>query len=162
VPGSFGIIFDNNKNKVLLVKRRDMPVWVLPGGHAEADETPEQTVLREVKEETGFSVVVLEKVGEYLYPNRKDLNYVFICQITSGIATVSGESKAIKYFALDKLPDLISPYAPKMIDDALSDSPRPTRYQFGQIPLKNRLKALKHPWAFFKYLLVRMGIHWNS
>lgn len=45
-------MFDNHQ-KLLLVKRRDVPVWVFPGGGIEKGETPERAVVREVFEESG-------------------------------------------------------------------------------------------------------------
>ncbi len=51
------IIFVNNKNQVLLFLRddkSDIPfpnMWDVPGGHVEADETPEKCIIREMKEE---------------------------------------------------------------------------------------------------------------
>jgi 8-oxo-dGTP pyrophosphatase MutT (NUDIX family) len=37
--------------------RADGRMWDLPGGHAEAGETPAHTAVRELKEETGISVL---------------------------------------------------------------------------------------------------------
>jgi len=45
--------------KILFVRdlRRPPPIyWKCPGGRSEGEETPEQTALREVKEETGISI----------------------------------------------------------------------------------------------------------
>ena len=46
---------------ILLVKRRSEPgkgLWALPGGHLEMDETLEDGVIRELREETGIKVPV--------------------------------------------------------------------------------------------------------
>jgi bifunctional NMN adenylyltransferase/nudix hydrolase len=46
---------------ILLVKRRSEPgkgLWALPGGHLETDETLEEGVIRELREETGIKVPV--------------------------------------------------------------------------------------------------------
>jgi len=51
------IIFVNDKKQVLLFLRDDKPdiiypnMWDVPGGHVEPDETPEQYIIREMKEE---------------------------------------------------------------------------------------------------------------
>src|SRR4030043_1150523 len=55
-------------DKILLIKRDTVPFkgyWALPGGRAEPGETVEQTIVREVKEETGLDVAVVRKIGEY-------------------------------------------------------------------------------------------------
>jgi 8-oxo-dGTP pyrophosphatase MutT (NUDIX family) len=51
---SLGIIL-NDKNEVLLVSA-DNEWWGLPGGTLEKDETPEQTLVREVYEETAVVI----------------------------------------------------------------------------------------------------------
>lgn len=55
------IIRDNEK--VLLIRRNDHNVWELPGGGIEFSETPEETVKREVKEETDLEIEPKNVVG---------------------------------------------------------------------------------------------------
>lgn len=54
--------------KILFIKRKT-PVfkgyWALPGGRMEEGETVDEAVVREIKEETGLTVKVVEKIGEY-------------------------------------------------------------------------------------------------
>ncbi|OPX29157.1 MAG: hypothetical protein B1H06_01960 [Candidatus Cloacimonas sp. 4484_143] len=51
------IIFVNDQNQVLLFLRDDKPdlpyrnMWDVLGGHVESDETPEECIVREMKEE---------------------------------------------------------------------------------------------------------------
>ena len=52
----------------MLIKRLAVPFegyWALPGGRTENGETAEQTMMREVKEETGLDVELAQKIGEY-------------------------------------------------------------------------------------------------
>lgn len=54
---------------VLGLRRRDgrRPIWSLPKGTPDGDETPEETALREVTEETGLQVRILDTIGDIHY-----------------------------------------------------------------------------------------------
>ena len=47
----------NRRWRLGLIRHRRLNRWMLPGGHQEQDENPQQTALREVAEETGRTVV---------------------------------------------------------------------------------------------------------
>ncbi|MGD6802927.1 NUDIX hydrolase [Rossellomorea vietnamensis] len=59
------------------VQRGDI-IWTFPGGGIEKGETPEQAMIREVKEETGY----VTKVNEQL-PSQHD-KFTYIAEIISG------------------------------------------------------------------------------
>ena len=50
----------SDRGEVLLVKHKKLGVWLYPGGHIDENETPDETLLREVKEETGLSIEVID------------------------------------------------------------------------------------------------------
>jgi 8-oxo-dGTP diphosphatase len=52
-----GYIF--HKNKVLLIHHKKRDMWFGVGGHIEENETPDQALLREIKEEVGITVKIL-------------------------------------------------------------------------------------------------------
>ncbi|WP_200306139.1 NUDIX domain-containing protein [Streptomyces adelaidensis] len=52
------VLLRDSSGRVLLVKPTYKPGWDLPGGMAEANEPPERTVVRELKEELGLDVTV--------------------------------------------------------------------------------------------------------
>src|SRR3989338_8299033 len=56
-----------HKNRVLLRLHDKHNKWLVPGGHIELDETPEEAARREVKEEVGLDIVLWDprahKVG---------------------------------------------------------------------------------------------------
>src|SRR3990172_8218705 len=83
----YGIVFNDDHSQVLLVKRRDIPVWVLGGGGLELNETPEEGACREVLEESGYEVSIIRKVAEYLPVNRMtQFSHMFECRIIGGSA----------------------------------------------------------------------------
>lgn len=45
--------------KVLLIHHRKLGVWLYPGGHVEGTETPDDAVIREIREETGIEARIL-------------------------------------------------------------------------------------------------------
>lgn len=47
---------------ILLVNHRRIGAWVPPGGHVEGNELPEETVVREILEETGLEVEVISDI----------------------------------------------------------------------------------------------------
>lgn len=61
-------VIDPHTKKILLVYHNKFKKWVQPGGHIEDDETPEETALREVYEETGLKV---QLIGER-FPREDD------------------------------------------------------------------------------------------
>jgi 8-oxo-dGTP diphosphatase len=155
-----GIVLSANKESVLLIERRDVPIWTLPGGGIEANESPEQAVIREFKEETGYDVSVLRKIGEYKFP--KKIQHVFECYILGGVASSSNESKNVLFYPVSKLPEMISPYVTYYIEDALDTAGVVIKKDAPRLPSDLWLKAISHPYAFIKYLLTTVGIHWNS
>jgi len=62
----FGLIILKNK-KILLNRKMDTDYWLLPGGKPEGKETPEECIIREVKEENNVEVDVktLKHFGDF-------------------------------------------------------------------------------------------------
>ena len=69
------------ENKILMVKQfvqRGDIVWNFPGGEIEDNETPEEACIREVKEETGYNVVIKRLLF------KSSNKFTFEAEITSG------------------------------------------------------------------------------
>lgn len=101
-------------NQILVQKRSDNGLYSLPGGCMELDETLEDCVIREVKEETNLDVIPKRLVGIYHNFDMKwpcgDLahcvNFVYECEIISGNIKIDEESLDISFIDIDKLPNM--------------------------------------------------------
>lgn len=82
----------------------------------ETGETAEQSIVREVEEETGFKVEVIRLVGIYsdpqhttmTYPDGNTVAYVsllFECRVVGGRRALSDESSDVDWFSPDALPE---------------------------------------------------------
>ena len=49
------------KDKLLLIHHRKLGLWLPVGGHIEQNETPDDALLREIKEETGLDAEILNQ-----------------------------------------------------------------------------------------------------
>lgn len=158
-----GIIFNQQRDGVLLTKRRDIPVWVLPGGGLEPGESPEKGIVREMEEETGCRIKIIRKVAEYLPVNQMtQLTHFFECTISSGSPQVSSETQGVGFFPLTQLPLMPPPYA-NWIADAKASHPTILRKKIEGVSYGKLLQLmLQHPILVGRYLLTKLGIHIND
>ncbi len=129
VPSVVAVVLDED-GRVLLIHKTDNDLWALPGGGHEVGESIAQTVVREVKEETGYDVEVDRLTGTYTNPGhvmayddgevRQQFSLCFRVSIVGGQARTSDESKAVRWVPTDELDDLpIHPSMRQRISDAL-------------------------------------------
>jgi 8-oxo-dGTP diphosphatase len=105
----------DNAGRVLWQRRSDFGWWGLPGGVLELDESLAQCVVREVREETGLTVMPQRLVGVYsspdydvVYPNGDQVQQVtacFECRATGGrLRAQPAETLDLAWFPLDEPP----------------------------------------------------------
>ncbi|MHB8627678.1 MAG: NUDIX hydrolase [Aggregatilineales bacterium] len=91
--GALGAVF-NADGQLLIVEHVFHPIcpWGLPGGWMERDEDPAQTIARELREETGLSVIVEHPLLIRRAPELRDhLDIAFSCRAEPGPITLSAE-----------------------------------------------------------------------
>lgn len=121
-------IIVNEFGQILLQSRSDRDMWCLPGGCQELGERFEETIIREVKEETNLDCLeedleLIAVVSGYSrmnqYPNGDVVinnSVLYLIKKYSGSLKWDNESKEMKFFDLDNLPqnlmdkDLIDTY----------------------------------------------------
>lgn len=157
LPAAIGIVLNASRTHVLLIKRKDIPIWTLPGGGIEEGEIAEEAVKREVWEETGFEIAIERQCAEYTPVNRwSALTSVFLCQIVQGQATLSDETLDVQFHSLQQLPSSFFSIHQEWLQEAL------THTGLVQKPLSNTsyqfiLKyALRHPKQVLLYLCSRL------
>lgn len=109
--------------KILLTKREDFEIWILPSGGVEDGESIAQAAIRETKEETGLDVELTRLVGVYSrLSNMSPIHAVLFAARPIGgeIRCQEGETIAVGWFAFDEIPSPLSAGHKRRIEDAIS------------------------------------------
>jgi len=102
----------NSNREILLVLRDREPLagkWCLPSGFVEVNETIEEAVLRELKEETGIDGKVIRLLDTVSYFNDfyGDLIWIsFEVKNIGGTLLAGDDARAARYFPISDLPEL--------------------------------------------------------
>lgn len=87
--GARAIIIKDNMILLMHRLKNSHEYYVLPGGGIEENETPEQAVLREVKEETDLDIEII-KWWEIVEEYNKNRIYLFIAKSFKGNVRLGG------------------------------------------------------------------------
>lgn len=110
---------------ILLIRRRVEPFkgyWATPGGYVGWDETVDEVVKREVKEETNLDVNEIHFVGVYSLPDRhpnQAINLLYLVKVKEGEPIKGDDAEEVKWFSLDSLPPDLAFDHSQNIKDAL-------------------------------------------
>lgn len=135
VPSVTAVVTDENEG-LLLVHKTDNDLWALPGGGHDIGESIRDTVVREVKEETGIDVEVTGIVGTYTDPRhvmayddgevRQQFSICFTTRLVAGQLQTSNETKEVRFVPPERLNELnMHPSMRLRIDHYLQRRPTP-------------------------------------
>jgi 8-oxo-dGTP diphosphatase len=105
------LILLNPNDEVLLQLRDDVPTipypntWCLPGGHIEGEESPEECLVREMREEMGIDLQNLRRFMEMEYPDERE--FFFLARMDFDVHDIAlTEGQAINWFSREVVPQL--------------------------------------------------------
>ena len=114
--GCSAVIFDKDREKILLTRREDNNQWCLPSGGMEPGESAGEACIREVDEETGLQVAIKRLIGVYttphkliVYPDGNKIQLVALCfeaEIVDGELRLSCETTEYGYFSYQEIQEL--------------------------------------------------------
>lgn len=110
-------------NQVLLVQPRRSNYWNFPGGGIKKTEDPAQGALRELYEETGIVIDLVDyQLGEYCSKaeGKRDTVFIFVASAKSKIIPkLELEIQKAEWFSFDRLPETITKPTQWRIDEYL-------------------------------------------
>ena len=135
VPSVVAIVTDD-EDRVLMIHKTDNNKWALPGGGHEPGESIADTVVREVKEETGYDVEVETITGTYTNPRhviayddgevRQQFSIAFRARLIGGQKQNSDESSEVEWLTPEQIEDLdLHPSMRLRLQHAISGQQRP-------------------------------------
>ena len=138
--GVRGAVFDAAE-RILLVRETTDGGWSLPGGWAEVNQTPAESMMREVAEESGYLArpvklaAVWDRARQGHPPGPFSVTRLFfVCALAGGAPRTSLETTEIAWFAEDALPDDLShrrvlPHQIRRMFDHWRDPSLPTDFE---------------------------------
>lgn len=77
------IVFNKTEDKILLIQQYGRPDYILVAGYISQGENAEQTVIREIEEETGLTVISHRYMKSEYYEKSNTLVFNYCCVVDS-------------------------------------------------------------------------------
>ncbi|WP_109529411.1 NUDIX domain-containing protein [Nocardia aurea] len=131
LPSVCGCVFDA-AGRLLVARHGDVGLWAAPGGGVDPGERPEESVVRELREELGVDVGVRGLIGVYsgaefrtVYPNGHECMYmiaVYGCVLASGTPVPDGdEITGFRWVTEEELPGLtMTEWSPRVLPEVFA------------------------------------------
>jgi ADP-ribose pyrophosphatase YjhB (NUDIX family) len=136
-PRRAGVVaFVVRERSLLLERKADFGTWGIPGGALDENETIEEGMARDVREETGLEVVSSELFGIFSDPSRiieyddgnvyRLLTVAFVVGVAAGEPRISEEPLELRFVPFERVRDLeIGAALAPLVDAFLDGHARP-------------------------------------
>ncbi len=128
-------------NSILLMHHKKLDLWLPPGGHIEENETPEEALIREIKEETGLTAEIVRQVRldkkfnvkvlsqpthiqlEDIKGTHYHIDFIYLCRVGAGNLNANKESKNLRFFTaeeiekLENVPEEVKYFSKKFLNE---------------------------------------------
>ena len=88
---SRGIVIDNDEVILMYRVKNGNEYYAIPGGHIESNETLEECLIREIREEYNINIDIISFLGKIERDN--NIEYIYNCKWIDGILSLAGEEK---------------------------------------------------------------------
>jgi len=120
--GAYAVIVRDEHVLLALWNEPEVPTWTLPGGGVELHESPEEGVVREVREETGYDVELGSLLGVDVFVmtadkrfepvgdrSQKNVRVFYAATVTGGDLRdeIGGSTDQARWIPLDEVPSLV-------------------------------------------------------
>ena len=94
-----GVVFQKKESQTLylVISSSDGANWVLPKGHIEQGETPQDTALRELQEETGIIGEIVSELSTQYFKRLDEIIHVQYFLISKLSHSEAKENRSIKW-----------------------------------------------------------------
>lgn len=102
------LCIDSESSEIALIKQGYVSEnYVNVAGYVKRGETPENTAVREVKEEIGLDALSVSYAGSWYHAKSDNLMLGFVCKVKKGELVLSSEVDEADWFPLEKTRELL-------------------------------------------------------
>ncbi|MCB0210773.1 MAG: NUDIX domain-containing protein [Anaerolineae bacterium] len=110
-PKVTAAVMAEKDGRILMVRRTMEPErgkWCFPGGFMEIGETPQQTAIRECREESGYEVEISRLIDAFYYEDYRGSGVLIMYKgkVVGGQPATGDDTDQVDFFGLDDLPDI--------------------------------------------------------
>lgn len=109
----------NEQNQLLLVRKKNTQFFMQVGGKLEVNESPEQTMLREIHEEIGAQATIQQFIGRFETQAANEANHQLVSYVyqvdLDQVPKIDAEIAEMKWINLDDDQTLLAPLTKEVV-----------------------------------------------